>query len=272
MVVGKETRLTTRSALVALASAAVIAGAVGCGTSSSPQPSAETAASTPTSASYTTATTAPPQPTPAAGAQTCAALGGTVGSDQICHVRSATATYTLEMSFPLDYPDQKALTDVLMQDRDSFVDWVATSGPDGRGRRYEHVVTAKTYRSGTPDSGTQSLVLEIQDDTGLAHQDHPSTSFSALNYALGKRTAITFDTLFKPDAKPLEVLNPIVLRELQKNGPGGEVDDLDEYTYRNFAITDDVVIFFFGEDQVIRDNNGPHQVSVPRTELASVLA
>jgi hypothetical protein len=46
------------------------------------------------------------------------------------------------------------------------------------------------------------------------------------------------------------VLNPIILRELQKNGPGGEVNDLDEHTYRNFAI--------FGEDQVIWDNNGQH--------------
>jgi Protein of unknown function (DUF3298) len=267
--------MNTRNVLIALAGVAMITGATACGTSSTPhQPASNSPSAATTLASTSAAATTPPaQPTPAAGPQSpCAGLGGTVGPDQTCHVRSATATYTLEMSFPLDYPDQKALTDVLMQDRDSFVDWVATSGPDGRGRRYEHVVTAKTYRSGTPDSGTQSLVLEIQDDTGLAHQDHPSTSFSALNYALGKRTAITFDTLFKPDAKPLEVLNPIVLRELQKNGPGGEVDDLDEYTYRNFAITDDVVIFFFGEDQVIRDNNGPHQVSVPRTELASVLA
>jgi hypothetical protein len=274
MIAGKETPWATRSVLVALVSAAMVTGAVGCGTSSSPQPSASNVASAPTSATASAAATTPPaQSTPAAGLQSpCADFGGTVGPDQTCHVRSATATYTLEMSFPLDYPDQKALTDVLMQDRDSFVDWVATSGPDGRGRPYEHVVTAKTYRSGTPDSGTQSLVLKIQDDTGLAHQDHPNTSFTALNYALGKRTAITFDTLFKPDTEPLEVLNPIVLRDLQKNGPGGEVNDLDEHTYRNFAITDDAVIFFFGEDQVIWDNNGPHQVSVPRAELASILA
>jgi Protein of unknown function (DUF3298) len=273
MSVGKETPSTTRNVLVALASAVAIAGAVGCSTSSSPQPSASNAASTRTSAFASAATTSPAQPGSAVGGQSaCADLGGTVGPDQICHVRSTTSTYILEMSFPLDYPDQKALTDVLMQDRDTFLDWVATSGPDGRGRPYEHLVSVKTYRSGTPDSGTQSLVLKIQDDTGLAHQDHPNTSFTALNYDLGKHTAITFDTLFKPDTKPLEVLNPIVLRELQNNGQGGEVNDLDADNYQNLAITDDAVIFFFGQDQVIRDNNGPHQVSVPRTELASLLA
>lgn len=266
--------MSTRNVLIAVTAAAVISAATACGTSTSP-PSASNAASTPTAASASAATTpSPAQPTPVAGGQSaCPDLGGTVGPDQTCHVRSTTAAYTLEMSFPLDYPDQKALTDVLTQDRDSFVDWVAKFGPDGqRGRPYEHVVTAETYRSGTPDSGTQSLVLEIQSDAGLAHEGHPDTSFAALNYDLGKRTAITFDTLFKPDAKPLEVLNPIVLRELQKNGSRVEVNDLDVRTYQNFAITDDAVIFFFAQDQVIRDNNGPRQVSVPRTALASLLA
>jgi hypothetical protein len=32
------------------------------------------------------------------------------------------------------------------------------------------------------------------------------------------------------------------------------------------------VIFFFGQDDVVRDNNGPHQVSVPRADLAPLLA
>jgi hypothetical protein len=42
--------------------------------------------------------------------------------------------------------------------------------------------------------------------------------------------------------------------------------------YRSFAITDKAVIFFFGEDQLLPDNVGPHEVSVPRTQLASLLA
>lgn len=263
--------MSTRKVLIALAGAAVITAATACGTSSTPQQAASDSPSAATTlASVSTTAT---QPAPAAGSQSaCADLGGTIAPDQTCHVRGDTDTYTLEMSFPLDYPDQKAMNDVLRPERDSFVDWVAQFGPDGRGRPYEKVVTATTYRSGTPDSGTQSVVLEIQDDTGLAHQGHPNTSFTALNYDLGKRTAITFDTLFKPDTQPLEVLNPIVLLELQKNGSGTEVNDLDERTYGNFAITDEAVIFFFGEDQVIRDNNGPHQVSVPRAELVSILA
>jgi hypothetical protein len=244
----------------ALIGLAVIAGATGCSTPSvTPQVS-----SNPPSA----ATTLVAPPTQGG----CSDLGGTAGADRICRVHSVTPAYTVDMSYPLDYPDQKSLTDVLKQDRDGFVDWIARFGSDGRGRRYEHVVTAKTYRSGPADSGTQTVVLETQSDTGFAHQDHPNTSFTSLNYDLGKHVMITFDMLFKPGTQPLEMLNPIVLRELQRPGSDWEVNDLDQRTYRNFAITDDAVIFFFDQDQVIRDNSGPHEVSVPRTELAPLLA
>ncbi|MFG1934085.1 RsiV family protein [Mycobacterium sp. NPDC048908] len=68
------------------------------------------------------------------------------------------------------------------------------------------------------------------------------------------------------------MLNTIVQRELAKHSDVPVRDDLDATTYRNFAITDDAVIFFFAEDEVVADNNGPHQISVPRSELASMLA
>jgi hypothetical protein len=237
-------------------SAAVVAGAAGCGTPS-------TAHQTSTAPSAPAATSVAGQ-----GKSACADLNGTVGPDQTCHVHAATSTYQLDMSFPLDYPDMRAVTDFLKQDRDSFLDWVAKIGPsERRGRPYLYAVTATTYRSGTPESGTQSLVLTIDNDTGLAHQGHPNTTFKAFNFDLGKRAPITFDTLFKPGTKPLDVLNPIVRREL--DAPSA---DLDEQKYQNFAITNEAVIFFFGQDQVVMDNSGPKQVTVPRAELASLLA
>jgi hypothetical protein len=211
-----------------------------------------------------------------AGAQSaCADLGGTVDPDQICHVHNATAGYTLDSSFPVDYPDQQPLTDFLKQQRDGFVNWVAQYGPPGRrDRPYEDVVTGTTYRSGPPATGTQSLVFEIQDDTGLAHEDHPDTRFNAFNYDLPKHAPITFDTLFKPGTQPLQVIYPAVQREVEKHRAvlAPIFNDLGEKAYQNFAITDDAVIFFFGENQLMQDNNGPHQVSVPRTELASLMA
>src|SRR5215217_7969001 len=116
--------MSTRNVLIALTGAAVTIAAPACGTSSTPHQTA------PNSPSPTTTLAS----TPAATSQqsVCADLGGTVGANQTCHIHSTTPTYTLNTSFPLDYPDQTALTDVVRQDRDSFVDWVADVGSHGR--------------------------------------------------------------------------------------------------------------------------------------------
>jgi uncharacterized protein DUF3298 len=235
---------------------AVISAGAGCASSFTHQ--------LPTPASAPTQVTTSPVPQ---AHSACNDLSGTVEPDQTCHVQTLTPAYQIDVSFPLDYPDLQSVTDFLKRDRAEFIDWVAKFGPtDGRGRPYELVTTAKNFRSGTPESGTLSLVLEIDNDTGLAHEGHPDTTFAAFNYDLGQHSPITFDTLFKPGTRPLEVLNPIVQSTL--NAPSA---DLDEKTYQNFAITDEAVIFFFGQDQVVPDNNGPHHVVVPRTELGSLI-
>ena len=60
--------------------------------------------------------------TPMAAAQSaCDQLGGTVDPNQICHLHSATATYTIDLGFPIDYPDQEPIADYLTQQRDDFV-------------------------------------------------------------------------------------------------------------------------------------------------------
>lgn len=239
-----------RGVLAWIAAAAMIGAAAGCGASRVAHP--------------TTATTS----VEVQGQSACTELNGTVDPDGACHVRSTTPTYTIDMSFPLDYPDMAAVGAFLKRNRDDFTDWVTEVGPgQQRGRPYQYFVTAKTFRSATRDSGTQSLVLKIDNDTGLAHEGHPNTTFRAFNFDLAKHVPITFDTLFKPGTRPLDVLNPIVRRAL--DAPTAE---LDEDAYQNFAITNDAVIFFFGQDQVVHDNAGPHKVRVPRDELAAMLA
>ena len=49
----------------------------------------------------------------AAADSTCGNLGGDVEGDQTCHVHASTSTYTLDMKFPRDYPDEQALTDYI---------------------------------------------------------------------------------------------------------------------------------------------------------------
>jgi hypothetical protein len=206
-----------------------------------------------------------------AGAQSaCADLGGTVGSDQTCHARTVTPSYTLDFSFPTSYPDQQPLTDYLTQTRDGFIDFAKV--PPEHDWPYSLVAKSTTYQSGWPGLGTQSVVLEMSQDAN----PHPMAWYKAFNYDLGKRGPITLDTLFKPGTKPLDVVYPAVRRELEKRWQpevlASMLGDVDDDTFQNFALTDDAVIFFFGQGHLLGHPEGPLEVSVPRTELASSLA
>jgi Protein of unknown function (DUF3298) len=210
--------------------------------------------------------------TAGAAQSACADLGGTVDGDQICHVHSATPTYMFDFRFPVGYPDQQPVTNYLTQRRDQFVQAAADFPPPDwrRDLPYELDASGTTYGSGSQASGTESLVFRVLSETGGAH---PVTDYEAFNYDLSKGASITFDTLFKPGTKPLDVIYPIVRGELQMRfGSEAMYGGLDAKTYRNFAITDDAVIFFFGQGYVLSEAAGPVEVSVPRTELVSLLA
>ena len=205
--------------------------------------------------------------TPAAG---CADLGGTVKADQTCHIETKTATYSIDIDYPLGYPDQQALTDFVKKDRAEFVDFVATLPP--REWPYGYGLHPHAYRSGTAASGTASVVFEIYGDSGA----HPVTGFQSFNYDLGTHTPVTFDALFKPGTDPVAVLDPIVQHEMDKHWADNSIpaprNTLGARTYQSFAITDDAVIFFISQGMWLAEVDGPQRVVVPRSELASVLA
>ena len=173
------------------------------------------------------------------------------------------------MSFPVDYPDQRAVVDVLTNQRDQFIALV--DEPPVRDVPKALDIKSQTFRSGTPTSGTQSLVFEEYSNFGGAH---PVTNYDALNFDLGKKAPITFDTLFKPGADPVAVLDPIVAAELKKQLPGAPVADnpVGAEMYKNFALTDDAVLFFISQGQWTISAAGSQTVSIPRTQLASILA
>jgi hypothetical protein len=200
----------------------------------------------------------------------CKGLGGVVQQDQICHIETKTATYELDIDYPLDYPDQQALTDYVKRDRDDFLNYVTTL--PARDFPYEHALHPHSYRSGTADAGTASVVFEDYGDSGA----HPVTGFDSLNYDRGTHTPITFATLFKPGTDPVAVLDPIVQRALEKHWQGYQDpaphNTLGDRVYQNFALTDDAVIFFVSQGMWLAEVAGPQQVSVPRSELASILA
>jgi hypothetical protein len=205
-----------------------------------------------------------------AGAQTeCTDLGGTADAGNTCHVHTSNATYTLDFRFPLDYADESALTDYLAQNRDGFIN--VAQMPGTRDRPYEMDVTSEAYRSGQPMHGTQSVVLKIFQDVGGAH---PSTWYKAFNYDLDTNQAVTFDKLFPQGAKPLDTIFPIVQHDLEKQtGAQGAIsqgDGLDPSKYQNFAITDDELIFYFGQGEMMPEAAGALVAHVPRSAIPPV--
>ncbi|MGD9618592.1 MAG: esterase [Mycolicibacterium sp.] len=209
---------------------------------------------------------------PVAAAQSaCTDLGGTVDAQNICRVHAENPTYRLDYVFPADYPDQQALTAYLIQTRDGFINvsdmpgsWNLPYVLDGKGT---------AYRSGPDSAGTRSVVFEVYENVGGAH---PQTWYRAFNWDVEKRAPITFDTLFKPDSKPLEVIFPIVQADLSRqlgvDAPIAPADGLDPAKYQQFAITDDSIIFFFGQGEIMAGAGGALQATVPRSAIAGLLA
>jgi hypothetical protein len=207
-------------------------------------------------------------PAAASPATACAEVGGTIEADQTCRVSEETPDYTLDFQFPVGYPDQQALTNYVQERRDGFIEW-ATEGLATSSTYALHII-GSSYQSGTPASGTRSLVLTVGTDGGV----HPVTTYKAFNYDVTKQAPITFDTLFKPGTQPLAVLNPIVQRTWEKRGGTGPLsfDDVDSRTYENFALTDEAVIFFLNQDGLLPHEAGDLKVTVPRAEIESLLA
>jgi hypothetical protein len=202
----------------------------------------------------------------AAEPPSCASLGGTVEAAQMCHLHATGPTYTLNMTFPADYPDEQALTDYITQNRDGFVNVAQSSG--GRDQPYQMEATTEQHTAGQPPHNTRSVVLKLFQDLGGAH---PSTWYKAFNYNLGAKQPITFDNLFAPGTTPLDSIFPIVQRELNRQNPLGAVilpsTGLDPSRYQNFAITDDQLIFYFAPGEMLPAFGGPAQAQVPRNAI-----
>lgn len=201
----------------------------------------------------------------------CTELRGVVGHDQICRVHTANPTYTLDFSFPNDYPDQPAIAAFLTQARDGFVN--VSEDPDAYNLPYELDAEGAGYRTGPPTGGTRSVVFTVWQNVGGVH---PQTFYEAFNWDLAKSAPITFDTLFKPGARPLDVIYPEVNRYLSMEQ--GMIDSipqsegLDPANYQNFALTDDSVIFFFSQGEMFAESAGPVEARVPRAAVAPMLA
>lgn len=199
----------------------------------------------------------------------CGSLGGAV-QDGLCHVvdvqpESSPPAYKVDITFPLDYPDEQAIIDYLSQTREGFLAVART--PGSRNLPYEMDVTAASFSS----PRTRSVVLTLFQDVGSAH---PTTWYKSFTFDLQRARPVTFETLFAPGAQPLAAIYPVVKRELEIRtglvGSIGESDGMDPAHYQNFAVTGDSVIFFFGRAELLPSYAGATSVAVPRNVLPAL--
>ncbi|MGV0852941.1 esterase [Mycolicibacterium phlei] len=204
-------------------------------------------------------------PTVAAGPG-CTELQGTVDAEGVCRVHAETDTYTLDFSFPDDYPDQAPLVAYLTQARDGFVN--VADNPDALNLPYELDARGEGYQSAT----TRSVVFTVWQNVGGVH---PQTFYQAFNWDVAKKAPITFDTLFKPGTEPMDVIYREVNRYLERQGmivPVSPAEGMDPARYQNFALTDDSLLFFFSQGELFAESAGPVQAVVPRSAVESLLA
>jgi hypothetical protein len=238
----------------------------------------------------------------------CADLkGGNTGST--CEIQLSDPAYRVDISIPLDYPDQKSVADYISQTRDAFLN-VAKSGAP-RDTPYSLTIKPKEYNSAIPPRGTQAMVFKVSQNVGGAH---PQTTWKAFNWDQTYRKAIIWTAA--PDDKqntplwrvddPLKTVAPIVQADLQKQlappppaappappaQPGQPAATTpttmppppspplpiatpalyNPANYQNFAVVNDGVIFFFDQGVLVPDSFGALQVLAPRSAIDPMIA
>jgi hypothetical protein len=207
----------------------------------------------------------------------CADLQGSK-TGQTCEIQLADSGYHVNISVPLDYPDLKSVADYIAQMRDGFLNVAKSSA--ARDTPYELDITPSNYTSAIPPRGTQTVVFKTYQNVGGAH---PQTTYKAFNWDQSYRKPIVYDTggddkktpLWQVD-DPLKTVAPIVEAELQKQtGQPVAIAPAALYNptnYQDFAVTNDGVIFFFSQGQLLPDAAGATQVLVPRSAIDPMLA
>lgn len=229
----------------------------------------------------------------------CAELKG-ANTGQACQIQMADPGYNVNISFPVNYPDEKSVADFITKERDDFLNAAKSSAP--RDQPYQLTISSTNYGSAIPPRGTEAVVFKIVENTGA-----PKTTFKSFNWDQTYRKAIVWTAasddknntpLWRVD-DPLQTVAPIVQSELQKQAappanpaqtpPGNQARTTppanqtptappvsiapaaayDPTNYQNFAVTNDGVIFFFDQGRMVP---GATQVLVPRSAIDPMLA
>lgn len=237
----------------------------------------------------------------AAAKDYCADLkGGSTGTT--CVINDAESGYTVNISFPVDYPDQQAVADFISQTRDGFVNTAKSgAGPSSL------TITPTEYSSAVPPRGSQAVVFKVSQSTGAAGA---KTTWKAFNWDQAYRKSIIWTAA--PDDKkntplwrvddPLTTVAPLVQSGLQQQlappppapptpAPGQPTTTTttappppppplpfatsalyNPANYQSFAVVNDGVMFFFDQGAILPDSYGALQILVPRSAIDPMIA
>ncbi|QZA06108.1 RsiV family protein [Mycolicibacter heraklionensis] len=230
----------------------------------------------------------------------CAELkGGNTG--RTCEIQLSDAGYSVDISMPLNYPDQKSVAEYIAQTRDAFLNSAKSGAPGSAPAKLS--IKPTEYTSSIPPRGTQAVVFTVDQNVGGAQ---PQTTYKAFNWDQTYRKAITFAAasddkehapLWQVD-DPLKTVAPIVQAELQQqlapaptqSGqsttststststtappplPFAQAALYDPANYQNFAVVNDGVIFFFDQGVLLPASSGALHVLVPRSAIDPMIA
>jgi hypothetical protein len=241
----------------------------------------------------------------------CADLkGGNTGTT--CEIHLTDPAYTVDVSIPQDYPDQKSVADFISQTRDAFVN---TAKAGGGSAPSTLSIKPTEYSSAIPPRGTQAVVFKVVQTTGGTTS---KTTYKSFNWDQSYRKAIIWTAA--PDDKantplwrvddPLKTVGPIVQAALQQQlappppaapptppaQPGATTTTSATPTtttappppppplpfatpalynptnYQSFAVVNDGIMFFFDQGVLLPDSYGPLQVLAPRSQIDPMIA
>ena len=228
----------------------------------------------------------------------CGDLKG-ANTGRTCEIQLSDPGYSVDISIPLDYPDQKSIADYIAPTRDAFLNTAKSGAP--RNAPYALTIKPTEYTSSIPPRGTQAVVFKVDQNVGGAH---PQTVYKAFDWDQSYRKAITYTAasddkehtpLWRVD-DPLKIVAPIVQAQLQQQlapppppaQPGqraaatppppppplpiAQTALYNPANYQNFAIVNDGVIFFFDQGVLLPDSAGALQVQVPRAAIDPMIA
>lgn len=137
---------------------------------------------------------------------------------------------------------------------------------------YSLYVDSEVYRH---NESIVSVVLSMSTYTGGAN---PFAFYKTFIFNLDEQRELFFYDVFPPEGNPLATIAPLAQQALIDT-LGDAADPsliargaaMDSANFRNFAITEDSVIFFFDEHQVAAGAVGAPQVEIPIEELGFVM-